>query len=173
MLRNYLILVGVLVLFASAIRVPQAADLKDTTDEDGSTLVVEEPQAPPPAAHFHADGVVLRRQPDGHFYADAQINGATVHMLVDTGATAIALSRDDARKAGIGTSIGMPGIVGEGAGGAVKGEYVTLDRISLGEEAAVGMPAIVLDGGGRSLLGQAFLSKFASVEIRGDTMVLR
>ena len=111
MLRNYLILVGVLVLFASAIRVPQAADLKDTTDEDGSTLVVDEPPAPPPAAQFDADGVVLRRQPDGHFYADAQINGATVHMLVDTGATAIALSRDDARKAGIGTSIGMPGIV--------------------------------------------------------------
>ena len=50
---------------------------------------------------------------------------------------------------------------------------MTLDRISLGEEAAVGMPAIVLDGGGQSLLGQAFLSKFASVEIRGDTMVLR
>jgi predicted aspartyl protease len=35
------------------------------------------------------------------------------------------------------------------------------------------MPAIVLDGGDRSLLGQTFLSKFASVEIRGDTMVLR
>jgi aspartyl protease family protein len=121
----------------------------------------------------NADGLVLHRQWDGHFYADTQINGTTIHMLVDTGATGIALTRDDARKAGIGISIGMPNVVGEGAGGAVKGEYVTLDRVNLGGESAESMPAIVLDGGGQSLLGQSFLSRFASVEIKGDTMVLR
>jgi aspartyl protease family protein len=119
------------------------------------------------------NGVTLQRQWDGHFYADTQINGATIRMLVDTGATGIALSRDDARRAGIGISIGMPNVVGRGADGDVHGEVVTLDRISLGGESAQGMPAIVLDGGDRSLLGQTFLSKFASVEIRGDTMVLR
>lgn len=119
------------------------------------------------------DGLVLQRQWDGHFYADTQVNGTTVRMLVDTGASGIALTREDARKAGIGISIGMPNIVGQGAGGEVKGEYVTLDRVSLGGESAQSMPAVVLDGGGQSLLGQAFLSRFASVEIRGDTMELR
>jgi aspartyl protease family protein len=119
------------------------------------------------------EGLTLRRQWDGHFYADTQINGTTVRMLVDTGASGIALTRDDARKAGIGISIGMPNVVGQGAGGAVKGEYVTIDRMSLGGESAQSVPAIVLDGGGQSLLGQSFLSKFASVEIKGDTMVLR
>ena len=119
------------------------------------------------------EGLVLNRQWDGHFYADTQINGTTVRMLVDTGASGIALTRDDARKAGIGISIGMPNVVGQGAGGAVKGEYVTLDRVSLGGESAESMQAVVLDGGGQSLLGQSFLSKFASVEIKGDTMVLR
>ena len=121
----------------------------------------------------NVDGLVLHRQWDGHFYADTQINGTTIRMLVDTGATGIALTRDDARKAGIGISIGMPNVVGQGAGGAVKGEYVTLDRVSLGGENAESVPAVVLDGGGQSLLGQSFLSKFASVEIKGDTMVLR
>ena len=51
--------------------------------------------------------VVLERSGDGHFYADVEINGTPVHMLVDTGASGVALSRDDARSAGIATSIGM------------------------------------------------------------------
>ena len=62
-------------------------------------------------------------------------------------------------------------VVAQGAGGDVKGELVTIDRIALGGETAESVPAVVLDGGHKSLLGQSFLAKFASVEIRGDTMV--
>ncbi len=116
--------------------------------------------------------VELTRDANGYFYADVQINGAPVHMLVDTGATVIALSREDARMAGIATSIGMNDVVGEGADGAVKGEEVKLDRVTLGGTTAQGLPAIVLSSGGQSLLGQSFLSKFASVHIAGDKMVL-
>jgi len=123
-------------------------------------------------AQASGQGLTLKRQWDGHFYADAQINGTSIRMLVDTGASTIALSRDDARRAGVGISIGMPNVVGRGASGDVKGEYVTLDRVSLGGESAQGVSAIVLDGGEKSLLGQSFLSKFDSVEIKGDTMVL-
>ena len=116
--------------------------------------------------------IELRREYDGHFYADTAINGQTIRMLVDTGASGIALTRDDARRAGLGTSIGMPNVVGQGASGDVHGEYVTLDRVSLGSESAESVPAIVLDSGGQSLLGQSFLSRF-EVEIKGDRMVLR
>src|SRR3954471_22125722 len=61
------------------------------------------------ASSVSSDGssVEIERSSDGHFYADVQINGAPVHMLVDTGATGIALSRDDAHSAGVATSIGM------------------------------------------------------------------
>lgn len=120
------------------------------------------------------DGSVqLQRNENGHFYADVDINGAQVHMLVDTGATGIALSRDDARKAGIATSIGMNDVVGQGADGSVHGEYVTVDKMSLGGKTVEHMNAIVLNNGDQSLLGQAFLSQFVSVEIHGDTMTLR
>jgi len=133
-------------------------------DESSSA---EEPATP-------MDGSIqLERSPDGHFYADVDINGATVTMLIDTGATGIALSREDARKAGIATSIGMNEVVGRGADGSVHGEFVTLDRIALGEKSAEQMHATVLNSGEQSLLGQEFLQKFASVEIRGDTMTLR
>jgi aspartyl protease family protein len=115
----------------------------------------------------------LPRSPDGHFYADVDVNGTKIHMLVDTGATGVALSREDARSAGIATSIGMPNVVAEGADGGIHGEYVKVDRMSLGSARAEGVEAIVLNNGGQSLLGQSFLARFASVEIHGDTMTLR
>lgn len=119
------------------------------------------------------DVVELKRQPDGHFYAEVEINNMAIRVLVDTGASGIALSRDDARKAGIATSIGMYDVVGEGAGGDVKGEFVTLDSVKLGKQTASKVPAIILDGGEQSLLGQSFLRQFKSVEIKNDTMVLQ
>jgi aspartyl protease family protein len=119
------------------------------------------------------DTVQLERESNGHFYADVQINGSPIRVLVDTGASGIALSRDDAQRAGLAVSAGMFNVVGEGADGDVHGEYVTLDRVSLGSKSAEKVPAVVLDAGGQSLLGQSFLSQFETVEIRGDTMVLR
>lgn len=120
------------------------------------------------------DGTMeLQRSGDGHFYADTRINGTNVHMLVDTGASTIALSRNDARMAGIATSIGMNDVVGKSADGVVHGEIVRLDNVELGPLSAQGLDAVVLNSGEQSLLGQSFLSKFASVEIKGDRMILR
>ena len=117
--------------------------------------------------------IELQRESDGHFYADVNVNGATVHMLVDTGASGIALSREDALAARIPASIAMTDVIGTGASGAVRGEHVKLERVELGPLSAAGMDAVILDGGGQSLLGQSFLSKFASVAIEGDRMILR
>lgn len=117
--------------------------------------------------------MVLERGSDGHFYADVEINGTPVHMLVDTGASGVALSRDAARSAGIATSIGMNEVIGEGAGGSVHGEQVTIDRIRLGAVSMERVSGVVLDAGGMSLLGQDFLKRFQSVEIRDDRMILR
>lgn len=125
------------------------------------------------ATAFDGNGVALDRSGDGHFYADVEINGTLVHMLVDTGASIVALSRDDARSAGIATSIGMNDVVGEGADGAVHGEAVKIERMRLGGTSVEGVNAVVLNSGGISLLGQDFLQRFASVEIKGDRMVLR
>jgi predicted aspartyl protease len=45
--------------------------------------------------------------------------------------------------------------------------------VELGPLSASGLDAVILDGGRQSLLGQSFLSRFASVQIDGDRMVLR
>jgi len=138
-------------------------------DADGAAS-----DGPSGGSRFSSDGTVeIQRSADGHFYADVQINGAPVHALVDTGATGMALSRDDARSAGVATSIGMPDVVGKGADGDVRGEFVTLDRVSVGQKTVEDVPAVVLNSGQITLLGQSVLSKFDSVEIHGDTMVLK
>jgi aspartyl protease family protein len=119
------------------------------------------------------DGSVeLQRADDGHFYADVRINGTPIHMLVDTGSSGIALSRQDASAAGLASSIGMPNVVGHGADGDVHGEWVKLDDVELGPLTAHDLDAVILNSGEQSLLGQTFLGKYSSVEIRGNTMVL-
>src|SRR4051794_24557517 len=127
----------------------------------------------PPQFSSNDGSIALDRSADGHFYADVRINGNPAHMLIDTGASGIALSRDDARAVGLATSIGMNDVVGEGADGVVRGEYVKLDRVELGPLSASGLDAVVLNSGQQSLLGQSFLSKFSSVQIEGNKMVLR
>ena len=183
MARNYLIVVFFVGLFAAMMsncssrtsgtfRSASAASVPGGT---GRSFGSSSSSARQSSGSSYNDGstVELQREDDGHFYADVQVNGSTLHMLVDTGATGIALSRDDARAAGVATSIGMNDVVGEGADGAVHGEYVKLDRVELGPLSASGLDAVVLNSGQQSLLGQSFLEKFSSVQIEGDRMVLR
>ena len=176
MLRAYLVIVIVIGVAASML---SHAPTRPSPSTDEVRIVQpvsadsEAAETSDSAAMLDDRAVQLQRSGNGHFYADVEINGTHVHMLIDTGATGIALSREDARKAGIATSIGMNDVVGQGADGNVHGEFVTIDRLSLGSETAEQMPALVLNSGDQSLLGQSFLQKFASVEIRGDTMTLR
>ncbi|MFL6735263.1 MAG: TIGR02281 family clan AA aspartic protease [Sphingomicrobium sp.] len=116
--------------------------------------------------------VTLDRNSDGHFYADAQVNGTPVHFLVDTGATGIALTAEDARRASVPLGASDE-VVGMGAGGELRGQFVWLDRVNLGIKEVRGARAAVIEGGDLSLLGQSFLSEFGSVSIEGDRMVLR
>jgi aspartyl protease family protein len=177
MLRNYLIFIFALGIFGAMLN--RVGSEKPDHSNDVSMIASEaaqehESSEPRPGQISGPDGAIeLARNLDGHFYADVQINGATVHMLVDTGATGVALSREDARNAGIATSIGMNDVVGRGADGDVRGEFVSLDRVELGSKRAEGVEAIVLNSGEQSLLGQTVLSQFGSVEIQGDKMVLR
>jgi aspartyl protease family protein len=178
MLRWYLIIVVVVGVFASVLgRLPSsrtplpgvimtnaAAERLPSTNDDGAEASLNPLDR----------GIVLTRASNGYFYADVQINnGAPLHMIVDTGATVIALSREDAQMAGLAVPIGMTDIVGQGADGAVRGQQVMLDRVTMGDKSVEGVPAIVLNSGGQSLLGQSFLSKFSSVHIEDDKMILR
>lgn len=152
---------------------PRVNQTPAATHENNIFEVAEPAPTQSMAQASQSGTVTLQRFPDGHFYADASVNGAPVRFLVDTGATGIALSRADAERAAIPLSPGMADVIGKGASGEVRGELVRIDRVELGNETAQSVVAVVLEGGDQSLLGQSFLKRFGSVEIEGDTMTLR
>jgi len=117
--------------------------------------------------------VTLDRAYDGHFYADVRVNGTTVHFLVDTGATGIALSERDAERAGINFSSATFDVIGRGASGSIRGQPVSINEVALGPHVQRNTEAVVIEGGETSLLGQTFLSQIDDVSIHGDKMVLR
>lgn len=173
MARTYLLLIFLAGLFGAMIaqepEKPSANGIGFSKEEKRPEGSKESSSSEPP----QPGTIELKREADGHFYANVEINGLPIRALVDTGASAIALSRQDARSAGLAVSAGMFEVVGQGASGEVRGEFTKLDKVTLGHKNAEHLPAIILDSGDISLLGQSFLSRFDSVEINGDTMSLR
>ena len=117
--------------------------------------------------------VHLDRNSDGHFYTTAEIGGARIQAVVDTGASIIALPGADARKAGLTWDPDEVRPVGRGASGTVRGVIRTLPRIDVGGIVAENVTVMIIPNGlDIALLGQNFLSRVRKVEIRGGQMVL-
>lgn len=113
----------------------------------------------------------LRRGPDGHFYADAQVNGTNIRFMVDTGASVVVLRAEDAQRAGI--QLPAERSMAMGVGGPIEVIPVMLDRVAVGGIEARSVQAAVAEELPVSLLGQSYLQRVGTVEIRGDVMVLR
>jgi aspartyl protease family protein len=117
---------------------------------------------------------VLEREGNGHFYAHARINDKElVRFVVDTGASVVALTVDDARRLGVPFDPNRFTVVGEGASGPVRGQELMLDSVEIEGKRVEHVRAVVLEGSNLSLLGQAYLSRMGEVEMSGDYMVLK
>ncbi|MDJ0979287.1 MAG: TIGR02281 family clan AA aspartic protease [Erythrobacter sp.] len=124
-------------------------------------------------ANWYGADHTLSRQGDGHFYASASVNGASVRMLVDTGASVIALTGDDAMAAGILWDQHEVSPVAQGASGAVYGVRTRLREVEIAGMRERNVEAIIVpEGLGVSLLGQSYLSRLSRVEISDDRMQL-
>ena len=122
-----------------------------------------------PAAPSEID---LEKGSDGQFYADVRVNGQPTHFLIDTGASEIALSEEDARRAGITVDPSTYELIGEGASGIVRGAHVQIHQIDFEGFHAKDIKAVVVPGTQVSLLGQPFLDKLDEIVIKKDEMRL-
>lgn len=117
--------------------------------------------------------MTVQRSQDGHFHIIAQVNGAVVDFMVDTGASAIVLSPDDARRAGINVDSLRYDLRFQTANGIGGGARVVLRRLSVGTIELENMPAVVnqapMDG---SLLGMRFLEELTAYHVSGNTLTL-
>jgi aspartyl protease family protein len=131
------------------------------------------PAARPAKAAWNGGDHTLTRRGDGHFYAPTQVNGMAVNMLVDTGASVIALTGADALAAGVHWDESAIQPVARGASGDVFGVPVRLREVAIGGMTQRNVQAIIVPQGlDVSLLGQSYLSRLRTVEINGDTMQL-
>jgi len=115
----------------------------------------------------------LERTQSGHFYTYATVNGQLVKFIVDTGADVVALTPGDAERAGVKFNPGQFEVVGEGAGGPIRGQEVTIESIEVDGKLVNDVRGVVIENASKSLLGQSYLERMGEVQMRGDTMVLR
>ena len=130
-------------------------------------------ESTPPAGIL--PGVELSVARDGHYHAEAEINGRAAQVLVDTGATLVALTYEDAEAAGIFVKPSEFTQRSNTANGVAKFAPVIIDRISIGNVTVRNVQAAVSERGklGVTLLGMAFLNKLSRVEMRDGKLVLQ
>src|SRR3982751_2729642 len=117
--------------------------------------------------------VLIERSSDHHYYADASVNGQSVHFMIDTGASETALTEADARAVGLPIDPSKYEVIGDGASGMVRGQYVQLKSIDLNGIRQQDAQAVIVPGAAVSLLGQPFLEKVDEIVIRQGEMRLR
>lgn len=119
--------------------------------------------------------VRVRRRPDGHFSIRTQINGSTVAMLVDTGASTIVLKPADARLVGVDVDRLSYSVPVQTANGTAYAAAVRLRDVAIGPIRLERVDALVTRPGvlSESLLGMNFLRRLRSYEFSGEFLTLR
>ena len=118
--------------------------------------------------------VELTANSGGHFETAAEVNGNEIDVMVDTGATLVALTYEDAERAGLylKSSDFTQGV--RTANGTAKVAPVTLASITIGDITVRNVKGAVAEQGKlhKTLLGMSFLGRLSRVEMRANSLVL-
>lgn len=116
----------------------------------------------------------IAKSADGHYWAQAQVNGETVRFLVDTGATAVALTPADAQRLGIDlAALKYDYSVGTAAG-QTRAASVKLASVSVDGARIDNVEALVIEKGlDASLLGMTYLGRLSSFQATREALFLQ
>jgi len=119
--------------------------------------------------------VEIARGAGGSFSVVTQVNGARIAMVLDTGASAVVLTQEAARAAGLPLEVLNYSVSVDTANGRARAAPVTLDRVSIGGITERSVPALIAQPGQlrTNLLGMSFLNRLESWQVRGDRLLLR
>ncbi|MBC8717590.1 TIGR02281 family clan AA aspartic protease [Ochrobactrum sp. Marseille-Q0166] len=118
--------------------------------------------------------VTLAKSANGHFEVNGRVNGARVYFLVDTGASSVVLSQEDAERAGIDTSSLVYNVPINTANGRASAASVTITNLQIGDIERQNIRAMVTQEGlmTGSLLGMNFLQTLGGFSVRGDQLIM-
>lgn len=117
--------------------------------------------------------VRIRMAADGHFWADATLNGVKRRMLIDSGATVTAISEATAAAASVEASAGLVPVVLKTANGLAPARTGSVDELRLGNIVARDLKVVVSPAfGDMEVIGMNLLSKLASWRVEGRTLIL-
>jgi len=143
------------------------------------------PTPTPAAVNFQTPGALtspggygvaaIAADANGQFASEVMLNGVAVRMLVDTGATMLALSYETASRIGVSVFPHDYKVAIQTANGRSLAAPVTLREVRVGAVVLTNVEALVLDrdAGPANLLGMSFLKRLAKVEQAGGKLVLR
>ena len=119
--------------------------------------------------------VEIVRGRGGDFQVAAQVNGTRVAMALDTGASAVVLTQEAAKAAGLPLEMLSYSVQVDTANGRARAASVVLDRLAVGGIVERSVPALIAQPGQlrTSLLGMSFLNRLESWEVRGDKLMMR
>lgn len=122
----------------------------------------------------NAGSVSLRADADGHFRVEASIGSRKVPMLVDTGATVVALSFENGQRLGLISAADRFDARVTTANGSVGAKRVVLRDVTIGSVRVTDVPAVVLSQGAMdgALLGMSFLGRLRRLETARDKLVM-
>lgn len=143
-----------------------------SASQNNVTQITDTRSAPDTSPYGYVE---LRADAQGHYNSDIEINGRTVHAMVDTGATMVAMSYEDAERAGIFLSPSNFTHRVNTANGIARVAPVTLDRVRLGSIEVRDVRAAVAERGrlNGTLLGMSFLGRISRLEMRDGVLVLQ
>ena len=120
------------------------------------------------------DALALYADGFGHFGVDARLGDAPVRLLVDSGASYVGLTSEDAARIGLDPAPEDFTIEVGTANGALRLAPIVIPELTLGHITLKDVPATVSPAGAlhASLLGMTALSRFSRVELAGARMLL-
>lgn len=131
-----------------------------------AVAMVDAPSAPASAS--------ITKSADGHYWTQADVDGHPVTFLIDTGATAVALTPDDARRMGLDVANLDYAYKVSTANGEARAARVTLASVDVAGARVDNVEAYVLDRGlTTSLLGMTYLGRLSAFEATPTSMILR
>ena len=111
---------------------------------------------------------------DGHYWADALIEGRAVRVMVDTGASVVALTRDDAARLGLRLEPADFSATVVTASGPVRAAAVELQAVAVAGARVDRVEALVVEAGlPHSLLGMSYLGRLSSFSATPAGLTLR